>query len=787
VAAGLQTRLSFEIAPRSSRAHVPPGLRFDAAEKLPSRSAGERCAPVAFLLSLALAALTVGLAEHAPGYRSMFDLPAGLQTAAARSRLNLQDGYDPSQRGTHMVTSRNRNRLAWMFVALCSIPLVIRADSDVSPVDTLAREVERTEAVRAVKDLQHAYSQYAQYGLWTDLGSLFTDTGEAIYGSETVKGRAAIVDYNMTKFGGGKPGLPPGVVNSHFVEVPLVNLSVDGNSAKARWYGLSMLGGGATARWDSGTFENEYVKDNGVWKIARLRYYPQFGGPVESGWQAYANPLPLVAYHFKSEDEAGTPIPPAVGPAPKTTATLASLEQRIDALNAQDKARNLQNAYGYYVDRKMWDDVIDLFTSDGVLEISGAGVYEGAANIRRGLERDGPAGITYGQLNDHPLFDTMIEIAPGGMEARVRGLDLGMIGDFNSGKAFWSVSVFANRFVKQDGVWKIREMRVYPLVKADYGKNWTAGTVTAIPAFLPNPVTGKAVTYPAGLAVVANDRLRPAPPAATPAASSASVDGRIKEAERKLAMSKAYDGAVNITGAYTHYIDDGQWTSMGAIFARHGNKHVPFNGYYIGPERIAHRPGARPAANSTSPGRGGWHWLLQPVIHVADDGRSAKMRTRLFHPGTGFNPGGGIEGGMYPNNQAVLENGVWKLWSLTIDEPYFSAPFPYGWAKAAPPRQPAAAPRPAAAATTTTPALPAIPGSVIYPPNVPQALLGRRMEKFVGGTGEAVRWPGILNMWFHYKNPVSGRVPEFYWPDCGVCEFAPYLSMDKYGYTLPPS
>ena len=91
----------------------------------------------------------------------------------------------------------------------------------------------------------------------------------------------------MTKFGGGKPGLPPGVVNSLFVEVPLVNLSVDGNSAKARWYGFNMLGGGANARWDSGTFQNEYVKDNGVWKISRLHYYPQFGGLYETGWEAY--------------------------------------------------------------------------------------------------------------------------------------------------------------------------------------------------------------------------------------------------------------------------------------------------------------------------------------------------------------------------------------------------------------------------------------------------------------------------------------------------------------------
>jgi len=664
-----------------------------------------------------------------------------------------------------MVTRRNTLQLAVLCVALSATPLAIRAvraaDSPASTLDALASNVERAEAIRAVKNLQYAYSQYAQFGLWADLGALFTEDGQAIYGTDDIKGRAAIAQYHTTTFGGGKPGLPAGVVNGHFVDVPLVNLSVDGNSAKARWYGFSMIGGGATARWDSGTFENEYVKDKGVWKISRLHYYPQFGGPVEKGWGAYTNPLPRVPYHFTSEDESGTPIPLPVGPAPKTSATLASLEARIDALNAEDQARNLQNAYGYYIDRKMWDDVTDLFTSDGVLDIAGVGTYEGAANIRRALERDGPAGLKQGQLNDHPMFDTLIEVTPGNAEARVRGLDLGMLGDFSAGRSQWSISVFTNRFVKQDGVWKIREMRVFPLVTtAGYSQPWTADTGRTAPAFLTHPVTGQ-----------------------RPSASAPTTASSLAELERKLAVSTAYDGAVNITSAYTHYIDDSQWTSMGAIFAEHGNKHVPFNGYYIGPERIAHRPGAQVAPNGNRPGGGGWHWLMQPVITVASDGRSAKMRTRLFHPAVGFNVGGGIEGGMYPNNQAVLEKGAWKLWSLTIDEPYFSAAWPNGWGSAMPVRQPPAA-RPAA---TTTAALPTIPGSVIYPPNVAQGLIGKRMDGFAGGVGETIRWPGILNMWFHYKNPVSGRVPEHYWPNCGVCEFAPYLSMDKYGYLLPPS
>ncbi len=248
---------------------------------------------------------------------------------------------------------------------------------------------------------------------------------------------------------------------------------------------------------------------------------------------------------------------------------------------------------------------------------------------------------------------------------------------------------------------------------------------------------------------------------------------------------------MNMTASYTFYLDDGQWTSLGAAYAIRGAKQVPAVGFYIGPERIAHRTGATPAVNSTRPGSGGWHWLLQPVVDVAPDGRSAKMRTRLFHP-LPSSTGGSIEGGMYPNNQAVLENGIWKFWSGTIDEAYFSAQFPNGWARAPAPRAagPAAAvaPRPAAppAAAPGASAAPApVPGGVAYPPDITLTALGRRMEGFAGGPGQAIRWPGILPMWFHYKNPVSGRVPELYWPNCGTCEFAPETSMDKHGYLLP--
>lgn len=41
-----------------------------------------------------------------------------------------------------------------------------------------------------------------------------------------------------------------------------------------------------------------------------------------------------------------------------------------------------------------------------------------------------------------------------------------------------------------------------------------------------------------------------------------------------------------------------------------------------------------PDAGASAPGPA-FHWRTQPVINVSADGRSANLRTRLFHPDTG--------------------------------------------------------------------------------------------------------------------------------------------------------
>ena len=669
-------------------------------------------------------------------------------------------------------------------------------------IHRLAQNVERAESVRAVKRVQETYAQYSQFGLWADMAALFADNAQLSYGKDNAQGRESIQRYFLTAFGEGTDGLKPGAVHTQMVLRPLINVSADGQSAKGRWWEFSMTGQhGVKAEWAAGIFENEYVRERGLWKISRMRYNPMFAGPYATGWRNVDEDQKIVPYHF-TPDETGIPVPdlPASAvSAPDPKIDLAALEPRISVMNEEDKVRNLQNAYGYYMDRKMWDDVTDLFTSDGALAIANVGVYDGPKSIRRALERSGPAGLTHGQLNELMQLDMMVAIEPGGMEARARGLEFGMLGEADKGTAFYTLAIFENRYVKQNDTWRIREMRIFPLMKTDYAQGWAKSQVAdppparehapdrpvpaadvmtpgAIPVFFaPNPGTGKPVTLPSGVKTVGRDRLLSAPAAVKPAAPSGSLEARITEAERRLAVSKAWDGAENMSSAYGDYLDDLDYGKLAKLFALKGHKEIPFSGFYVGRESIAKRDATSPPPGSRPRTSLPLHWRTQPVILVASDGRSASIRSRLFQPGSSRTRAMGFGGGMY-HDQVVLEDGVWKFWSVVIDEHYFSSPtYEGGWSSA---KDPAPAARPQAAAA-------AQPNS--YPPDIPLTKLGERERGFRGGTGDTIVWPGILPMWFHYKNPVSGRVPERYWPDCVPCAQYPETSMKNHGYLLPPS
>lgn len=104
----------------------------------------------------------------------------------------------------------NRFHTAIAFLSLMLATGVTAHASD--DIDALARDVDRLESVRQVKDLQRSYAHYAQYGLWDEVASLFTRNAGFICGSENIKGQVAIADW-LTRRGGGRRGLSSGALN----------------------------------------------------------------------------------------------------------------------------------------------------------------------------------------------------------------------------------------------------------------------------------------------------------------------------------------------------------------------------------------------------------------------------------------------------------------------------------------------------------------------------------------------------------------------------------------------
>lgn len=630
-------------------------------------------------------------------------------------------------------------------------------------IDELARDVERLESLREAKDVQRAYAHLAQYGLWAEMAALFTADATVELRDRTMSGRDEIADWLRSSVEGASL---PGALYTEVIEQPLSNLSTDGSSAQTRWNAIRFMSDGAqSARIEGGVYENDYRLDGGQWRISTMRFHAIYDGDYDTGWtNVDGAPVPIVPPHF-SLDEAGTPLPSPAGTAPPTAATAPQLAARIQRLNDEDAVRNLQHSFGYYVDRRMWSDVVDLFTDDAVFRVDGEHAEAGLAGVRRALERTGPEGLEDGHLNDRPLFDVIVEVAPDGREAVSRGIEIGMLGDANTGTGSWSFASFRSRFAKDGDLWKLTEVHVAPLLDADYHRGFARGSRAAAERAAP----------PAFLDI----RGRAAPATPTPGHQDPSPD--LVDLDRRLRRSAAYDGAENVSSAYGFYIDDFQWREMAGIFAVEGNKQNPFAGYFIGRDRIhgavdAFYGGARTFDALRE--RISFHWRIQPVILVSHDARSATIRTRLLQPRTAMDVTPdftGFFGGMYPNDQAVLEDGTWRLWSLTIDEHYFDSPTWHGgWSAAQ--KRPRDAPNPPPSRLVD-----------IYPPDILLTELGERMEGFRGGPGRTRVWPELLTMWFHYRNPVSGRTPEHFWPDCVPSDQRPETRMTAHGYELPPA
>jgi len=671
---------------------------------------------------------------------------------------------------------------ALLLIAATATVKTAEESPDASRIDRLDTGVRAAEAVRAVKRLQNSYSHYLDSGLWSDLGDLFTENATGQFGTDAVTGRANLQKHLMAEAGRTAPGLADGQLNAHIILQPIITLGPDGRSARGAWHEVALLGSfGASASWRGGIYENEYVLDNGVWKISRVQFFEQYRGTYDE----YGHKAPAkwgVPYHFDSM-HVGVTIPKsaldASSPGSKIApaARLAGLAQRVQRLQDETAVQNLQHSYGYYMDRKLWDDVADLFADDGWWEVGRQGVYVGRAHIRQALEGYyGPPALRQGELFDHILMAPVVTVAPDGRSANARSTELSQIG-VNGEFARWELGTYENEFVKQGAVWKLKAVRYFPRLATDYDLGWAkdarpspspktelppdrASTQTYdsypktsyVALHYPNPVTGRAVHYPQG-------PVAKVPPAAAGPARTAHT-AAIADVEKALRAAIAVDAVENLNSSYGYYIDESAWDNMADTFSvTAGAKELTGAGTYVGRERIRQALNLRGPRGGRTPTFFTIHQLTQPVIHIADDGQSAKARFRLFQGGGNADGSSGSWiGGIYENT-AVFEDGEWKFGIQDLHH-LFNASYRNGWARVGATAIAARASAAPSGGQTT--------GRNVAGGGITQGLGGASSARSFASQMAPDRpirarqyaFPEITEPAFHYKNPVNGRMPK---------------------------
>ena len=172
---------------------------------------------------------------------------------------------------------------------------------------------------------------------------------------------------------------------------------------------------------------------------------------------------------------------------------------------------------------------------------------------------------------------------------------------------------------------------------------------------------------------------------------------------------------------YGYYLATLQWDRLADLFADDGTIQIALRGMYVG------RASVRRSLNlygepGVHEGNLHNHMQFQPVIDVAPDGRTARIRARALSMMGNYGKSGMWMGGIY-ENEFVKVDGVWKFQHDQVFNNYFAA-YDQGWKDMAP-RDP--------------------PGvSTTNPPDRPPTVVFQMYPK-------AATYPD-----FHYPNPVTG-------------------------------
>ncbi len=370
----------------------------------------------------------------------------------------------------------------------------------------LVRRAARLAGEQEIENLQRIYGYYVDRGMWDEVADLFASDATIEMGLRGVYVGQARIRKFLEAAG---PRVVDGVLNDHLQLQIVADVAPDGLTAQARSRELAMTGVyQGQGAWSEGVFENTFVKQGGVWKFKSMHFYPTFITDYDQGWAKDAQPAPgpiaelppdrpptevyeiypkahVPPFHYRNPVTGKDPGPAANPPklAGKLEPAIENAERQIQRVKDYYDVENLESAYGYYLDKNLWNNLADLFAKDGSMELAQRGVYVGREHIRGFLQtvfgRGAPDGPVAGRLGNHLQLQPVIHVSADGATAKIR---VRLVQQLSmNGRATLGAGIYENEAIKEDGVWKLKTDHTYNTFTANYNGGWAKSPGTTLP------------------------------------------------------------------------------------------------------------------------------------------------------------------------------------------------------------------------------------------------------------------------------------------------------------------